>query len=109
MLKGKCFFPLLKLIKKIDLKQEMKSLIVDVTGKSAEEKKSIKNESGIDLVFVIVDKIVDAEKETWEFMTLYLEKTIEEVKEMDMFEIAEIIAELIKDPRVTKVFQTAIA
>lgn len=109
MLKGKCFFPLLKLIKKVDLKEEFKNLMVDATGKTLEEKKAIANENGLELVFLIVNKIADAEKETWEFMTQYLEKPIEEVKEMDIFDIAEIIAELIKDKRFQTVFHKAIS
>jgi len=109
MLKGKCFFPLLKLIKKIDFKEELKNLSVDATGKTDAEKKELSNGKGVDLIFIIVEKLVGAEKETWDFMTLYLEKDIEEVKEMDIFEIAEIIAALIKDERVKKLFQTAIA
>jgi ribosome-binding factor A len=109
MLKGKCFFPLLKLIKKVDLKQDIKNLTVNVTGKTAEEKKAITDENGLELIFIIVDKIEGAEKETWDFMTLYLEKSIEEVKEMDIFEIAEIISELIKDKRVQTVFHKAIS
>ena len=109
MLKGKCFFPLLKLINKIEFKQELKDLITNVTGKTEGEKQDILNEKGLDLSFVIVGKIANAEKETWDFMVQYLEKSIEEVKEMDIFDIAETIVELIKDPRFQKVFQKAIA
>ena len=109
MLKGKCFFPLLKLIKKVDIKQELRNLTVDVTGKTVEEKKAITNANGLELVFIIVEKIADAEVETWEFMTQYLEKPIDEVKEMDIFDIAEIIAELIKDKRFQTVFHKAIS
>jgi hypothetical protein len=109
MLKGKCFFPLLKLINKIEFKEELKGLITDVTGKTEEEKKNILNAKGLDLSFIIVSKIANAEKETWDFMVQYLEKPIEEIKEMDIFDIAEIIAGLIKDPRFQKVFQKAIS
>jgi hypothetical protein len=109
MLKGKCFFPLLKLINKIEFKQELKDLITDVTGKSKEEKNDVLISKGIDLSFVVVGKLANAEKETWDFMTQYLEKSIEEVKEMDILEISEIIADLIKDPRFQLVFQKAIS
>jgi hypothetical protein len=109
MLKGKCFFPLLKLINKIEFKQELKDLITDVTGKSKEEKNDVLISKGIDLSFVVVGKLSNAEKETWDFMTQYLEKSLEEVKEMDILEIGEIIADLIKDPRFQLVFQKAIS
>jgi len=109
MLKGGCFFPLLKLIKKVNLKQDIKNLTVNVTNETDEEKKAISNDNGLDLAFIIIDKIADAEKETWDFMTVYLEKPIEEIKEMDIFDIAEIIAELIKDKRFQTVFHKAIS
>jgi len=109
MLKGKCFFPLLKLLNKIEFKQELKDLITDVTDKTKEEKADILVAKGIDLTFVVVGKLVNAEKETWDFMTQYLEKPLEEIKEMDIFDIADIIVGLIKDPRFQKVFQNAIS
>lgn len=109
MLKGKCFFPLLKLINKIEFKEELKGLITDVTGKSEEEKKDILTSKSLDLSFIIVGKIANAEKETWDFMSAYIEKSIGEIQEMDIFDIAEVIAGLIKDPRFQKVFQKAIS
>ena len=104
MLKAKCFFPLAKLVNKIDLKNELKDLVTDVTDKTEEEKSNIMKEKGMDLIFVLVNKLVDAEIETWDFMTLYLEKSVEEVKEMDMFDIAQKLMDLFKDERLKSLF-----
>lgn len=103
-MKAKCFFPLAKLIKKIDLKNELKNLVTDVTDKSKEEKELIMKEKGMDLIFVLVDKLVDAEKETWDFMTLYLDKPVEDIQDMDMFDIAQTIMDLFKDERLKSLF-----
>lgn len=104
MLKAKCFFPLAKLVNKIDLKNELKNLVIDVTDKSKEEKENIMKEKGMDLIFVLVNKLVEAENETWNFMTLYLEKSVEDVQEMDMFEIAQELMDLFKDERLKSLF-----
>jgi len=109
MLKGKCFFPLLTLINKINFKEDLKELITDVKGMTDIQKENIVMDKGLDLTFIVASKIGAAEKETWDFMTLYLEKPIEEVKEMDILEIAESFVELIKDPKIQKLFQKAIS
>lgn len=107
MLKGKCFFPLLRLVKKIDIKEELKKLAIDVTGKSDEEKERITKEKGIELLFLLAERLGEAEKETFEFVSVYLEKTIQEVKEMDILEISELLKTLFTDEKFKVFFQQA--
>jgi uncharacterized OsmC-like protein len=105
MLKGKCFFPLVKMINKLQIKEELKELYVDVTGKSEDEKNAIVKEKGLDFTFIILSKIELAEREVKEFMSAYMEKPIDEVLEMDMFEIAETLKGLFLDSRFQTFFQ----
>ena len=107
MLKGQSFFPLLKLVNKVGIKEEIRKLVQDVSGKSEEEKANIQKEKGIDLMFVLLEKLGGAEKETFDFLSSHLEKPVEEVKKMDMFEIGETFKDLFADERFKVFFQKA--
>jgi hypothetical protein len=105
MLKGKCFFPLVKLINKLDIKDDLKNLMVDVTGKTEEEKNLATNEKGLDFMFLIVSKLAIAEREATEFIAVYMEKPAEDVLEMDILDIAEVLKNLFMDKRFQAFFQ----
>jgi len=107
MLKGQCFFPLLKLVNKLGIKEDIRSLMEDVSGKSQEEKEIIQKEKGYDLMFVFLEKLAGAEKETFDFLSVYLEKSIEEVKQMDILEIGETFKNLFADEKFKVFFQKA--
>lgn len=107
MLKGKCFFPLIRLINKLELKDELQKLVVDVTGKTEEEKKAALNEKGFEFTFLMLSRVEKAETEIKEFISIYMEKSINEVLEMDMLDIVQILKNLFMDPKFQTFFQQA--
>jgi len=109
MLKGYMVVPIIKVIKKIITKEEAKALLkrVDVSTKTAEEITKITQEKGFDIIYFILEKLPEAEKEIFEVLALHKKIKPEEAKELDLPELIQAIHEIVEDESMRQVFTLA--
>jgi hypothetical protein len=108
MLKTKHFFPFVKMIKALDLKDAFKEMYEKAKGKSEEELSKLdQSGEGIDYLFILIDKLPQAEKETYHFLQVYTDKTKEEIENMDLDEVIAILREVLEDEKFKVFFQQA--
>lgn len=67
-LKTSDLFTLTKIVKKMNLKKEIKGLVKDVTGMTEEEKKTAQQELYADLALLFIENIGNAEQEIYKFL-----------------------------------------
>lgn len=108
MLKTKHFFPFIKMIRALDIKDELKEIFRKTRGKSASELEQLDDEEGIDYVFLFVEKLPNAEKEVMEFLSVYTEKTREEVGDMELDEVFGVLKEVVTDEKFLGFFKQAV-
>lgn len=109
-LNTKCFFPFLRMLKKMNLKDEIKALFEGGQQQgdlSDEEFQKKLNAKGFDFLFLLGEKIPDAENEFYQFMAAYSGKSIEELQEMEIFELFDMMKGIFQDPRLSGFFQQA--
>lgn len=107
----KHLFPFIRMLTKLNLKHELKEFAlkkIDVTGKSDEEKEQIQKERGFDLVILIIEKLPNAEKEVFDFLSLYSGRTVDELKEAEISETVGLIRALLQEPAFSSFFQQAV-
>jgi hypothetical protein len=96
------------MIKALDIKNELKEIYQKVKGKNNDELTNLDQEQGIDYLFLFIEKLPEAEKEVMSFLSLLLEKPIDEVQEIPFNEMASIIIDVFKDPNFKAFFQLAV-
>lgn len=109
MLKGYMIIPIIKVVKKIITKEEAKALLkrVDVSTKTKEEIEEITKEKGLDIIYFILEKLPEAEKEIFEVIALHKKIKFEEAKELDLPVLIEAIKEIVEDESMKQVFTLA--
>lgn len=110
-LTAKHLFPFIRMIAKLNIKQQLKEFYfnkVDVNGKTPEEIENIKNERGFDFVFIVLEKLPNAEKEVFEFLALYSGKTVQELQEAEIPELMDLLKQVFQDKSFTSFFQQAV-
>ena len=108
MLKTKHFFPFIKMVKALDIKEDLKSFYQKSQGKSKEELEELDGAESFDYLYVIVDKLPNAEKEVMSFLVVFLEKPQKDVDEMEITEVVSVIKDVFKDPNFQTFFQSAV-
>lgn len=108
MLKTLHFFPFIKMIKALNIKNELKEIYNKVRDKSVQELENLDKEAGIDFIFMFVEKLPDAEKEVMNFLCIYLDKTLDEVNQIPLDEMVKTIYEVFKDPNFQTFFRQAV-
>jgi hypothetical protein len=109
-LSTKHLFPFIKMINKLNVKHEIKEFFVnklDITDKSEEEKEQLTKERGLDLVFVLLEKLPNAEKEVFYFLALYSGKSVEEIESQEIQETIDMLLALFKDKAFSSFFTQA--
>ena len=107
----KHLFPFLKLMKALNIRDEFKNLMknkVDVTALTEEQQNEIMQEKGIDILFTIMEKMPNAEKEIKSFIALYAEKSLEEIEAQSIEEFIELIKEFLREPDLKSFFKQAV-
>lgn len=94
VIKTKVLFKLLKLVKKIGILDEIKSLFRVVNDAKKEDLEKMQEEAGIDLVIKIVSNLDITETEVYDLLADIEEKTIDEIKEQDLNNTIDILKEL---------------
>jgi len=108
MLKTKHFFPFVKAVKALDIKNELKEMYQKLQGKTEKELEELDGLEGFDYVYIFIEKLPNAEKEIMNFLSIFLEKEPKEVEEMPIDEMISIFKELFKDPNFKVFFQAAV-
>jgi hypothetical protein len=106
----KHLFPFLKLMKALNIKEEMKNIIknrVDVTGLSDEEKEAALQDKGIELMFGLMEKMPDAEREIKHFLSIYDDKTLEEIEALSVEDFITLVKRLFAEPSFKSFFAQA--
>jgi hypothetical protein len=108
MLKTKHFFPFIKMIKALEIKEDLKAFYQKVQGKTKEELENLDSLEGFDYLYLFIEKLPNAEKEVMNFLSMFLEKPVNEIEEMALDEMWKVISDLFKDPLFKTFFQSAV-
>jgi hypothetical protein len=106
----KHLFPFLKLMKALNIKDELKKLIknkVDVGDLDENEQAEVMQERGIEMVFMLMDKMPDAEREIKSFLALYSDQTLEQIEELPVEEFITLIRQFFAEPQLKSFFKQA--
>lgn len=104
-------FPFLKLMKALSIKEDFKKIYKNkaaVDGLSETEMNSLIEERGIDIIFTLLEKMPDAEKEIKQFLCVYADKTMEEMQELPIDEFIGLIKQFLAEPQFKSFFTQAV-
>lgn len=105
-------FTISKIIKKMNIREEIKKSIKDTTSNNDDENKedheSFAESLGIDVALLFVENIPAAEKEVYSLFSNLTEKKIEDVKKMKATEVFEIVKSWFTNEDMKQVFSTAL-
>lgn len=108
MLKTKHFFPFIKMVKALDIKDELKEIYNKTKGKKKEDLDQLDKEEGIDYLFLFIEKLPNAEKEVMDFLALYTGKSKGDLDELDIDDTWNILKDLFMDEKFKVFFQRAV-
>jgi hypothetical protein len=107
----KHLFPFLRLMKALDIKNELKLIVrknkEDLGELTEEEREALTQEKGIDLVFALLEKMPNAEKEIKSFLALYTDRTVEDIEALPVEEFIALIKQFFKEPVLKSFLQQA--
>ncbi|AAK78044.1 hypothetical protein BJV85_000100 [Clostridium acetobutylicum] len=92
-LKTSDLFSLSRILKKMNIKDELKRLAANITGTPKERKKAEK-ELEIDMIMLFIENISNAEQETYKFLADLSGKTPQEISEQAPKETISMIKEV---------------
>lgn len=107
----KHLFPFLKLMKALSIKDDFKKIYrnkATIEGLSETEINAMIEERGIDIIFTLLEKMPDAEKEIKQFLCIYADKTMEEMQDMPIDEFIALIKQFLAEPQFKSFFQQAV-
>lgn len=107
-LHAKCLFPFLKMVKKMNIRPEIKSLFAAYKGQSEDELEQLQQEMGLEFFLLLSERLPDAEEELYAFMSAYTGKSAEELHEMELFDLIDIFKSIFVDERFADFFQRAL-
>lgn len=106
----KHLFPFLKLMKALNIKDEFKNITknkVDVEGLGDEEKSEVLQERGMDLMFTLMEKMPNAEKEIKSFLALYSNQTLDEIEALSIDDFITLVKQFFAEPELKSFFKQA--
>ncbi len=98
------FFTFTKIIKKMGIRTEIKKLSRELEG--TKNREVAEKEMQIELIMIFVENISNAENEVYKFISDVSEKTIEELKDLDVFMAA--IEAIFADGTIQSFFKSAL-
>ncbi|MCD2345819.1 hypothetical protein [Clostridium guangxiense] len=106
-------FTISKIIKKMNIRKEIKGCINDIKpalsgDENKEDHEELVESLGIDMALLFVENIPSAEKEVYSLFSNLTEKKTEEVKKMKATEIFEMVKNWFTNEDMKKVFSTAL-
>lgn len=87
-------FSLSKIIKKMNIKEDIKALVKNITNLNTEERKNVEKAMQIDLVMLFVENISTAEKEVYKLFADISNKSTKEIEEMGISEFIKLVQDL---------------
>ena len=106
----KHLFPFLKLMKALNIKDEFKNLLknkIDVTDLDEAAQSELMQERGLDMVFMLMTKMPDAEREIKSFLALYSDQTLEDIEALPVEEFIDLIKQFFAEPQFKSFFKQA--
>lgn len=107
-LKTSDLFTLSRIIKKMNIKEDIKLLAKDITGLSNEEKKKAEQSMQIDLTMLFAENIGSAEAEVYKLFADLTDQTVKDIKDMDLDKFIELIQEIFKQGNLGNFLSTAL-
>lgn len=106
----KHLFPFLKLMKALNIKDEIRGIAkkTNVEGWTEEDVKNFANEKGIEMVFALMDKMPNAEAEIKAFLSIYSGQTLEEIEALPISEFVNLIKQFFAEPEFKSFFKQAV-
>jgi hypothetical protein len=107
----KHLFPFLKLMRALNIKDDFKAIYRNKSqfeNMTEEEIAAQVDERGIDLIFMLMEKFPNAEKEIKAFLCIYADKTAEEMEELPVEEFFALIRQFLKEPAFKSFFSQAV-
>jgi hypothetical protein len=93
-LKTSDLFSLSKIIKKMNIKEDIKALVKNVTGMKPEERQIAEQTMQTDLVMLLIENIGNAEKEVYKLLADISGKTVKEIEDMNIDNFINMIKEI---------------
>jgi hypothetical protein len=100
------FFTFTKIIKKMGIREELKGLAKIVADVKLEEKDVAVNKMQIEIIMIFIENISSAEKEVYKFIADISGKTLDELKDLDVFMGA--LQEIFFDETIKSFFKLAL-
>lgn len=100
------FFTFTKIIKKMGIREEVKGLAKIVADVKLEEKDVAVNKMQIEIIMIFIENISSAEKEVYKFIADISGKTLDELKDLDVF--MEALQEIFFDETIKSFFKLAL-
>lgn len=107
-LKTKDLFSIIRIIKKMNMKGEIKKLVTDITGKTEKEKKVAMQGLKADLMMLFIENITNAEQEIYKFLGSLSDKTPQEIEDQELEDTLEMIEELFKQEKFKDFLSSAV-
>ena len=104
----KHLFPFLKLMKALNIKEEFKEIMRSRSKVDEEVSSEILEDKGVDMIFMLFEKMPNAEKEIKEFLAMYSGKTYAEIEELPVDEFIEIIKQFFREDSFKSFFTRAV-
>lgn len=106
-------FTISKIIKKMNIREEIKKCIKDTKLPNSDDENKEDHEDfaeslGIDVALLFIENIPSAEKEVYSLFSNLTEKKIEDVKKMKATEVFEIVKSWFTNEDMKQVFSTAL-
>jgi hypothetical protein len=86
-----------KIVSKMEVKNYVKSLFVDITGKNEDELEALEKQLGIDFMFIILENYWKAEKEFHKLLSSMSGKTEKQIADSSPTEFIGMLKELTQD------------
>lgn len=107
-LKTKDLFSIIRIIKKMNMKSEIKKLVTDITGKTEKEKKVAMQGLKADLMMLFIENITNAEQEIYKFLGSLADKTPQQIEDQELEDTFEMIEELFKEEKFKDFLSSAV-
>lgn len=101
-------FPLTRIIKKMNIKSDIKAIAKDLNGLSDEEKLKAKDSLNIDLMMLFIENIGSAEKEIYKLLANLSGKTEKEIAEQKLIETIDMLKAIFNDDQFDDFFGVAV-
>ncbi len=107
-LKTADLFSLSKIIKKMNIKEDIKALTRSITGVPEEEKKKAAQDFQIDFLMLFVENVGNAEKEVYKLLGDLDGRAPKEIEEMEVDKFMQLVKELFGQENLGSFLSTAL-